>query len=134
MPDELRPYLDDDVAEMVSLKAMPRYALSAHVKGYVVPINRGAIRVFTDTVFGAPMSITEEAVLWVSSAPNGVRTELIGGLEATVSVQKYQGDRWVTAVLAHDEWMYFHVEVATKLEGAELDALVAFARDLVENG
>ena len=59
---------------------------------------------------------------------------LVGGREASVTLVKYGETRWETSVFAYDGRMSYYVELAAKLEGADLDFLWGFVRDLVESG
>ena len=131
---DLHRYLSPEHYDAITLKALPRYAIPSDARGYVIPDGNGATRIYTETIFGGPMRVTESMMEWVGRAPSWMRTEAIAGNEAKVSHHRYEGDRWVTRLSVHAKPMQYDVEVGAKLEGVDLDKFIAFVRDLVENG
>lgn len=113
---------------------IPVYGTVPQSKVYVVPTTHGAIRVFTDTAFGAPMIVEETHIDDERATPTDAPGNyIIAGRQASVSLVKYAEDRWDTSVSAYNGRTSYHVEVGTKLENSALDSFVGFVRHLVEN-
>ena len=116
------------------MKQVPTYGTTLAAKIYVVPTTHGAIRIFTDTAFGAPMIVEETRVDDERAAPvDATGDYVIAGRAASVSLVKYEEDQWETSVYAWDGRTSVHVEIGAKLEGAALDSFVDFVRRLVES-
>ena len=110
---------------------MPAYAVPVGTEAFIGPWSMdGIARIYVDSVFGAPLMVTESSVDEVIYlAPNLT----VFGRDAEVTLIKHRDGEWATYVSAFDGRREFHVEVAARLEGAQRDEFVRFARDIIEN-
>ena len=120
----------DYPAQMQKLRPVPGYAALRHSRNYVFPGSASTSRVYSESSFGGALLVEESEVSRVRQL--GANLEIAGHPASVAVVRHAGGDAWSTVITAYDGNKAYKIEVSAKLEGADRDSFVEFARDLVE--